>query len=186
MLVEDVIRASTRLSPVTQPLYRLAYLHPMNMKKAFSFVCLSLLSLSGCSDREFALNNTATGTAAGSALGAGVGAIVGNQNGNSGAGVAIGAGAGALGGALIGAQGDSQRQRADEQEERLRRQERELERQRREIQELKKGRQYESGQNDQSSSSTDSIHRDADDPSYQDNRSDRLQDEIEDDFRQDL
>ena len=187
-----------RLRP-SQPGSLLPFFGTMKISKALSIVCLSFLSsLTGCSEQEYGVNNTVAGTVAGSALGAGVGAVVGNQSGNAGAGVAIGAGAGALGGALIGAQGDAQRHRTEDQEERLRRQERELERQRREIEELKRSRQYDSDGNpktndrygdfkpSQPSYSNDSAQRDPDDPIYRDNRDDRLYDDTDDDFKQDL
>ena len=92
------------------------------------------------------------------------------------------------GGASIETQGG----RADDQEERLRRQERELERQRREIEELKRSRQYDDSGNPKTSIpsqpifSNDSAQRDPDDPIYRDNRDDRLYDDTDDDFKQDL
>ncbi len=157
------------------------------MKNAVSLMCFSLLSLlAGCSEQEYGVNNTVTGAVAGSALGAGVGAIIGNQSGNTGAGIAIGAGAGALGGAMIGAQGDAQRQRSEDQDERLRRQERELERQRREIEELKHVPRYDDDRPGRPIYSNGSPQRDPDDPYYHDNRDDRLVDDTDDDFKQDL
>ena len=125
--------------------------------RILSLVGLSLISsLTGCSEQEYGINNAV----ARSALGSG-------------------------GGASIEAQGD----RTQDQEERLRRQERELERQRREIEELKRSRQPEDSGNpqpSQPSSSNDPDQRDPDDPAYRDNREDRLYDDTDDDFKQDL
>ena len=150
------MRLRTSQQSLLLPFFRI-----MKIRKAFSLVCLSVLPfLSGCSEQEYGVNNTATGTIASSALGGG-------------------------GGASIEAQGG----RTENQEERLRRQERELERQRREIEELKRSRQYNDSVNPKPGRpiySNDSGQRDPDDPIYRDNREDRLYDDTDDDFKQDL
>ncbi len=87
---------------------------------------------------------------------------------------------------MIGAQGDAQRARGEDQDERLRRQERELERQRREIEELKRVKGYDENRPGRPIYSNGSTQQDPDDPYYRDNRDDRLVDDTDDDFRQDL